>query len=117
MGKLRRSRLEIYEAILTALAKRPLKVDSIAYKTTMDCSALMQYLNFLMKNGLVEERFVGDKKFYAMTERGRAVFKVLNFQRYLEKIAKSIIAVNEVLEAVPAISKEDDEKRAENEGE
>jgi predicted transcriptional regulator len=112
---LRRSKLEIYEAILAALARRPLKVDSIAYKTTMECAALMQYLNFLMKNGLIEERFVGDKKFYAITDRGKAVFKVLNFQRYLEKIAKSIITVNEVLEAVPPIPREDDEKRTENE--
>ena len=102
---MRRSKLETYEAILSALAKRPLTVDSIAYRTNMDCTVLSQYLESLMKNGLVEERFTNKKKLYAITERGMAVFRTLSFQRYLDKIAKSIKAINMGETSTPIISK------------
>ncbi|MEM2466822.1 MAG: winged helix-turn-helix domain-containing protein [Candidatus Bathyarchaeia archaeon] len=91
---MRRSKLENYEAILAALAKKPLTVDSIAYKTSMDCTVLEQYLESLMRNGLVVEKFTGKKKLYAITERGLSVFRILSFQRYLEKIAKTIKVAN-----------------------
>ncbi|MEM3873720.1 MAG: winged helix-turn-helix domain-containing protein [Candidatus Bathyarchaeia archaeon] len=98
---MRRSKLENYEAILSALAKRPLTVDSIAYKTNMDCTVLGQYLDSLMRNGLVVEKVASKKKLYAITERGLSVFRTLSFQRYLEKIAKTIKTVN-TLETAPA---------------
>jgi len=112
---LRRSKLEIYEAILETLAKRPLKVDSIAYKTSMDCTMVRQYLEFLIKNGLVEEKFSGDKKFYAITERGKAVFRALSFQKRLDKITESIRAISEALEALPTLKSKENEKESENE--
>jgi hypothetical protein len=34
----------------------------------------------------------GKKRLYAITERGMAVFRTLSFQRYLDKIAKSLRA-------------------------
>jgi predicted transcriptional regulator len=89
---MRRSKLETYEAILSALAKRPLTVDSIAYRTSMDCTVLHQYLETLQRYGLVQEKISGKKRLYAITERGMAVFRTLSFQRYLDKIAKSIRA-------------------------
>ncbi|MEM2412519.1 MAG: winged helix-turn-helix domain-containing protein, partial [Candidatus Bathyarchaeia archaeon] len=64
---MRRSKLEIYEAILSALAKRPLTVDSIAYRTSMDCTLLQQYLESLVRYGLVQERVGGKKRLYAIT--------------------------------------------------
>lgn len=97
---LRRSKLENYESILAALAKRPLTVDSIAYKTGMDCTVVGQYLISLMRNGLVAEKFTGKKKLYAITERGLSVFRALSFQKYLEKIAKTIKTIN-TLETAP----------------
>jgi predicted transcriptional regulator len=102
---MRRSKLESYEAILEALVKEPLTVDNIAYKTNMDCTALDRHLTFLIKNGLVEERSLGKKTLYAMTERGMAVFKTLNFQKYLEKVTKSLRAIEDALQAVPVVSK------------
>lgn len=112
---LRRSRLETYEAILEALAKRPLKVDTIAYKSGVDCTVLLRYLSFLLENRLVEERFFGKKKLYALTERGKAVFKVLNSRRRLNKIAGSLEAASEALEAAPPVSNMGDENRPKNE--
>jgi predicted transcriptional regulator len=112
---LRRSKLEIYETILETLAKRPLKVDNIAYKASMECTAVRQYLDFLTKNGLVEERFSGDKNFYVITERGKAVFRALSFQKRLDKITKSIRAISEALEALPTLKSKENEKEPENE--
>lgn len=112
----RRSRLETYEAVLEALARRPLKVDTIAYKSGVECTVLWRYLSFLLENGLVEERFFGNRKLYALTERGKAVLRVLSSRKRLEKIAKSLKAVSEVLgaEAASAVSNMEDEKRSES---
>lgn len=102
---MRRSKLESYEAILEALLKRPLTVDRIAYKTNMDCIAVERHLDFLIKHGLAEERYVNDKTLYAITERGIAVFKTLNFQKYLQKVATSLRALDDALQVIPTISK------------
>jgi len=102
---MRRSRLESCEATLEVLVKRPLTVDEIAYETNMDCTVLRGYLDFLIKNSLVEERFSNEKTVYAITERGVAVFKALNFQKYLEKVAKSMRAMDDASQVVPIISK------------
>ncbi len=51
-----KSKLELYEDVLAALVNKPLTVDAIAYTCGMDCIILRQRLDFLMKNGLVEER-------------------------------------------------------------
>ncbi|MEM3703845.1 MAG: winged helix-turn-helix domain-containing protein, partial [Candidatus Bathyarchaeia archaeon] len=107
---MRRSRLENYEAILAVLAKKPLTVDSIAYKTNMDCTLLGRYLESLMRNGLVMEKSDGKRRLYAITERGMSVFRTLNFQRYLEKVAKTIKNVN-VLETAPTPTIPSDESR------
>lgn len=100
---------------MAALAKRPLTVDSIAYKTNMDCTVLGQYLESLMKNGLVVEKVTAKKKLYAITERGLSVFRTLSFQRYLEKIAKTIKTVN-TLETVPTPTIQGNEGEAETKG-
>ena len=113
---MRRSKLELYEAILGALVKKPLTVDNIAYKTNMDCIVLDRYLAFLINNGLVEERFPSKKTLYAITERGMAVFKTLNFQKYLEKVTKSLRAIEDALQAVPILSRHisEQEEKAED---
>jgi predicted transcriptional regulator len=102
---MRRSKLELYEAILEALVKEPLVVDEVAYQASIDCTALGRYLDFLIKNDLVEERFSDDEELYAITERGIAVLKTLNFQKYLEKVMNSVMALDDALQAVSVISK------------
>lgn len=104
MFELRKSKLECYEEILGVLVKGPATVDSIAYETDMNCAVLKQRLDFLIENGLVEERVFGRKTKYAVTERGVAVYKTLNFQRYLEKVASAIRVMDEAMEVIPKIS-------------
>ena len=74
---MRRSKLEMYLDILKALAQKgPLKLTHIMYKANVNCSVLKEYLDFLIKQGLVEERTVGKRRVvYAITQRGIMVLK------------------------------------------
>jgi predicted transcriptional regulator len=101
---MRRSKLELYEEILRALASKSLTVDSIAYKCNMDCVALRQRLDFLVKNGLVEEENYKKKTLYALTKRGLAIFKTLTITRRLEKLQTPNRMIDNALQAIPALS-------------
>jgi predicted transcriptional regulator len=107
---MRRSKLELYEAILKALVNKALTVDSIAYACNMDCVALRQRLYFLMKNGLVEEKSYRKKTWYALTPRGLAIFKTLALTKSLEKLQTSMKRIDEALQAIPSLSKYNAEK-------
>ena len=74
---MRRSKLEMYIDILQVLAHHgPLKLTHMMYKANINCSVLREYLDFLIKQGLVEERTVGKRRVvYAITQRGRTVIK------------------------------------------
>jgi predicted transcriptional regulator len=102
---MRKSKLESYEDVLGALVKKPLTVDRISYETDIDCTILQQRLDSLIKYGLVQERISGKKTLYAITERGTAVFRTLNFQKYLEKVINSIKVMDEAFQVIPTISK------------
>jgi predicted transcriptional regulator len=102
---LRRSKLESYEAILETLIKKPRRVDRIAYETGMDCTVLHKRLSFLMENGLVQERPLTKDTKYAITERGVAVFKTLNFRKYLEKVSNTLSAIDDAMQTLPLISR------------
>jgi len=75
--KVRRSKLEMYIDILSVLAhKGPLKLTHVMYKANVNCSVLKEYLDFLIKQGLVEERTVGKQRVvYAVSQRGITVLK------------------------------------------
>jgi predicted transcriptional regulator len=46
------------------------------YKANVNCSVLKEYLDFLMKQELVEERPLGKRRIvYAITQRGLMVLK------------------------------------------
>jgi len=107
---MRRSKLELYEDILTALADKPLTVDAVAYACNMDCIAIRQRLNFLAVNGMVEERNYKKKTRYALTRRGLAIFKTLTITRRLEKLQTTIKNVDEALKMIPALSEYNEEK-------
>ena len=74
---MRRSKLEMYIDILTVLAHRgPLKLTHIMYKANVNCSVLIEFLNFLMQKELIEERTVRKQRtVYAITQRGLTVLK------------------------------------------
>jgi len=73
----RRSKLEMYVDILAVLAHRgPLKLTHVMYKANVNCSILKEYLDFLMKQNLVEERVAGKRRVvFAITQRGIIVLK------------------------------------------
>ena len=78
---MRRSKLEMYIDVLKVLAHHgPLKLTHIMYKANVNCSVLKQYLDFLMRQNLVEEQTLRKKRnktrvVYAITERGITVLK------------------------------------------
>ena len=74
---MRRSKLEMYVDILSVLARKgPLKLTHVMYKANVNCGVLKEYLDFLLKQGLVEERTAGKQRaVYAVTQRGITVLK------------------------------------------
>jgi len=107
---MRRSKLELYEDILTALVDRHLTVDGIAYACNMDCFALRKRLDFLLKSSLVEEKAYKEKTRYALTRRGLAIYKTLALTKSLEKLQTNIKRIDEALQAIPALSEYNAEK-------
>jgi predicted transcriptional regulator len=89
---MRRSKLESYEAILGALLEKPLNIDNLAYETKMHCEVLSRRIRSLIIYGLVEEKVDNGIKTYVITERGLSVYRTLNFQKCIQKIAKTIKA-------------------------
>jgi predicted transcriptional regulator len=67
----------MYVDILQVLAlKGPLKLTHIMYKSNVNCKVLKSQLDFLMKNGLVEERILRrEKVVYAITQKGISTLK------------------------------------------
>ena len=74
---MRRSRLEMYVDILRVLAhKGPLKLTHVMYKANVNCKVLKEYLDYLIKQGLVEEHIIGKGRVvFAVTQRGITVLK------------------------------------------
>lgn len=100
-----KSKLESYETILGALVKKPLGIDRLAYKTDMDCTVLHNNLQFLMANELVEERMFGGRLLCTITERGATVFRTLDFQKYLKRISKTLMTIDDAMRDIPVILK------------
>jgi len=107
---MRKSKLESYVDILEALVNNPLTLDHIAYEVNIDCTILRQHIDFLTKNGLVEERGSDKRMLHAITEKGIAVLRVLNFQKYLGKISNKIRVIDEALEIIRKLEKNEREK-------
>jgi predicted transcriptional regulator len=75
----------MYIDTLTVLALRgPLKLTHLMYKANVNCSILKKYLEFLIKQELVEEKTIGERRVvYVITERG---IKVLKYFRELSQV-------------------------------
>ncbi len=106
---MRRSKLELYEDILTALANKRLTVDAIAYACNMDCVALRKRLDFLRKSGLVEKRNYKTKMRYGLTSRGIAIHQTLTITRRLKKLQKTVKDVDKTLKMIPAFEEYNEE--------
>ena len=77
--QMRRSKLEMYVDILKVLAHSgPLKLTHIMYKANVNGSLLKEYLGFLIKQDLVEERTIKKRSaVFAVTKHGIIVLKQL----------------------------------------
>jgi predicted transcriptional regulator len=84
---MRRSKLEVYVEILKVLVYTgPLKLTQIVDKSNLKGSLLKEYLYFLIKQDLVEERTVKKRHIvFAVTQRGITVLKY--FQDPLQEIS------------------------------
>ena len=82
---MRRSKLEIYIDILNVLAQKgQLKLTHIMYKSNVNCKVLKEQLEFLVKNGLVEERILRKERVvYGISSKG---FQTLKYFREIEQI-------------------------------
>ena len=71
------SKLEMYVNILNVLEQRgPLKVSQIMHEANLKCNILKGCLDFLIKQGLIEERETEKSgAVYADTTRGVSVIK------------------------------------------
>jgi len=94
---MRRSKLEMYVDILKVLAQRgPLKLTHIMYKANVNCSVLKEYLDFLIKQELVEERLAGKNRIvYANTQKGISVLK------YFRELNSALQIVDEKSKPLP----------------
>ncbi len=86
----------MYVDILKVLAQRgPLKLTHIMYKANVNCSVLKEYLDFLIKQGLVEERTIGKTRtVFAVTPRGITVLK------YFRELKQVLPIVEEARNAI-----------------
>lgn len=89
----------MYVGILTVLAHRgPLKLTHVMYKANVNCSVLKQYLEFLIKQGLVEEKTAGKQRVvYAITQRGITVLK------YFKELKQALPIMEEDRRQVPPL--------------
>lgn len=97
---MRRSKLESFEDILETLVEEPLSVERIAFETSMSVTVLGKRLDFLLQNGLIEERPSNTEERYAVTERGIAVLKTLNFQKYLARVQDKLMVIDEAMQVI-----------------
>ncbi len=100
---MRKSKLELYEEVLSALVDKYLSVDSLACKCNIDCAAATKRLDFLEKNRLVEKNHSDTKVLYSLTTRGEAVYKTLTITKRLNKLKKSIKIINETEHTLPTL--------------
>jgi predicted transcriptional regulator len=105
------SKLEKYLNVLEVLVDRPKKLDDIAYMANIECNAVKRSLEFLILNGLIEERSLrnGKRVVYAITERGLSVFKTLRMLKYLEKLKDTLPIVEEAREITPTLNQNSNE--------
>jgi predicted transcriptional regulator len=88
---MKRSKLERLVDILYVLAHTgPLKLTHIMGKSNLNCNILKEYLDFLIKQGLVEELIVKkNRTVFAVTQRGITVM------RHFQELTQEISAIEE----------------------
>ena len=98
--------------VLEVLVDRPKKLDVIVKMTKMKSNVAKKSLEFLISNGLIEERHLrgGKRIVYAVNERGLSVFKTLRVLKYLEKLKATLPIIEEAREMTPILTKRSKER-------
>ena len=80
----RRGRLEIIADILRSIKNKEgsIKPTHLLYKSNLSHAKLMEYVDILLKKGMIEEQLVKGKKMYFMKEKGYKF--LLEFERIKE---------------------------------
>ncbi len=100
------SKLDKYLNILEALAEQPNKIDRIARRVHMEKPEIKSRMNFLVSNGIVDERpTIDNHVIYALNDRGFAVFKTLRAFKYFEKLKESLPVIEEAKEITSLLYK------------
>jgi predicted transcriptional regulator len=61
------------------------------YKANVNCSVLKEYLDFLIKQNLVEEKVIGKRRVvYCITQRGITVLKYFRELKTLLPVAEEL---------------------------
>ncbi len=105
-----KSKLELYESIIDALADRYLTVDSLAFECNMNCVAVGKRLEFLIQNGVVKESRCSKRILYSLTARGSAISKTFAITRRLEKMKATIALIDDALRTIPALPEPNEKK-------
>jgi predicted transcriptional regulator len=101
---MRKSKLELYEEVLSALVDKNLSVDNLAFLCNMDCATAAELLDSLEKNRLVENNHSYTKVLYSLTPRGKAVYKTLTKTKRINKLKTSIKTIKETKHALPTLA-------------
>ena len=90
---MRRSQLEMHLKILEILNHvGPLKLTHVMNKANVNCSILKECLDFLTKQGLVEEKIIGkERKVYAITQLGLKVLEQFRELKEMLPIAEDTV--------------------------
>ena len=90
---MRRSQLEMNLEIMEILdLMGPLKLTHVMNKVSINCSVLNECLDFLTKQGLVEEKIIGkERKAYAITQVGLKVLKQFRELKEVLPIVKDTV--------------------------
>ena len=105
-----KSKLELYEDLIEALADRYLTIDSLAFACNMNCVAVGKRLEFLIQNCIVKENRCNKKTLYSLTTRGVAICRTFAITRRLEKMKTTIAVIDEALHSLPTLPESGEKK-------
>lgn len=82
-----RSRVEIiYDVVNTTRQNQPILKTTLLRKANISYLELMTFLDFVISQGLLEERIVNESRVYFVTQKG---FKFLEVYEELQNVIKS----------------------------
>ncbi len=90
-----KSKLELYEEILSALVDNNLSVDNLALLCEMDYATVKKLLDFMEKNRLIQNNHSYTNVLYSLTPKGEAVYKSLIKTKRVNKLKESINTIKE----------------------